>query len=500
MGYLQYLIILTISISLFYFGYLLFFRKERNFRQIRLYLLVSVIISLILPLNTYEIALSFYNDQGKIVERSEKVIQSPDNTKSGTVNIVNENIINNENIKSNTQLPWFDIAWSIYFFGALFFIARIISQLIIITKVYLNSKRIKTEDHVIIYNTKFNSSFSFFNCIFLHEDHIQDEDLEQIISHEKIHVSQYHSFDILLIDLLSAVMWFNPFIWMMRNTIQLVHEYLADEGALSTGIDKLRYQALLVNQVTEERLICLSSSFNHSLIKKRMIMMTKSKFNHRTKLKILTLIPITLVLFVGVACVNGQNKTDKVAAVAPTKMNVLYLGVDNPMAIAVTGVDANDLKVSIDNGLISGEKGKYIVKPKSKGLAMITVKANGEVIQQSQFRVKTVPDPVAKVAGKKSGEITKSKLLSVKGIVADMENFDFDLRFDVVSFVISSQVPNSNVVREEISHSGNYSDLQIDLIKSCTKYQKLMFEYIKIKGPDGVERELSPMVFTIIGE
>jgi N-acetylmuramoyl-L-alanine amidase len=112
-------------------------------------------------------------------------------------------------------------------------------------------------------------------------------------------------------------MWFNPLVWMMKKSVQLVHEYLADEGVLNTGTDKLRYQALLINQVAEERLICLSSSFNHSLIKKRMIMMTKSKFNKGSKLRILTLIPLAAMLFVGVAFVNGQevDKNSKVFTV-----------------------------------------------------------------------------------------------------------------------------------------------------------------------------------------
>jgi len=102
------------------------------------------------------------------------------------------------------------------------------------------------------------------------------------------------------------VMWFNPLIWMMKNSMQLVHEYLADEGALGTEIDRLRYQALLINQITEESLICLSSNFNHSLIKKRMKMMTKSKFYRKTKLKILTLIPISISLIFVMSCINGM--------------------------------------------------------------------------------------------------------------------------------------------------------------------------------------------------
>ncbi len=91
----------------------------------------------------------------------------------------------------------------------------------------------------------------------------------------------------------------------MKSSIQLVHEYLADEGALSTGIDKLKYQALLINQVTEERLICLSSNFNHSLIKKRMIMMTKSKNNYQNKKRILALLPLSVILFITTAFFNG---------------------------------------------------------------------------------------------------------------------------------------------------------------------------------------------------
>ena len=87
----------------------------------------------------------------------------------------------------------------------------------------------------------------------------------------------------------------------------LNHEYLADEGVLRTGIDRLQYQALLVNQVAEGNFICLSSGFHHSLIKKRLIMMTKNKPDRDPKLRILTLVPIALLLFIGVAYMNGQK-------------------------------------------------------------------------------------------------------------------------------------------------------------------------------------------------
>jgi hypothetical protein len=111
-------------------------------------------------------------------------------------------------------------------------------------------------------------------------------------------------------------MWFNPLIWMMKNSIQLVHEYLADEGALNTGIDKHRYQALLINQITEDKLISLSSSFNHSLIKKRMKMMLNKKLNRRSNLKIMALLPLAIFLFVMTAMIKAFIPEDLSAAPA----------------------------------------------------------------------------------------------------------------------------------------------------------------------------------------
>ena len=169
---------------------------------------------------------------------------------------------------------------------------------------------------MLLLNHRFRNTFSFFDWIFIGPEKIKKEDLEHIIIHERIHATQYHTLDLIVIELLTAVMWFNPLIWMMKNSIQLVHEYLADEGALNTGIDKHRYQALLINQITEDKLISLSSSFNHSLIKKRMKMMLNKKFNRRSNLKIMTLLPLAAFLFTVIALFNALVPGDLSAAPA----------------------------------------------------------------------------------------------------------------------------------------------------------------------------------------
>jgi gliding motility-associated protein GldM len=275
----------------------------------------------------------------------------------------------------------------------------------------------------------------------------------------------------------------------------MVHEYLADEGVLNTGTDKFRYQALLINQVAEESLICLSSGFNHSLIKKRIVMMTKSNPSQVSKLRILTLIPLAIVLFIAVACFNGKDKSNVVTAVEPVKMNVLYIGVDNPVKIAASGYDASDLTASVNNGNILGKNGEYIIRPKEQGTAIVTISSNGKEIQRTNFRVKGLPDPVVKVAGLKRGKIAKSKLLKENKIVAEMENIDFDLTFEIVEFTLSTAI--DGFVKEVKSNSCSITPEQKDLISNAKIGQHIYIQEIKCKGPDGIIREMGISPFTI---
>ncbi|MFO7657751.1 MAG: GldM family protein, partial [Bacteroidales bacterium] len=419
MNTMKYILISTISLSIFYLIYVLIFRKEGNFRQMRFFLLGSLVMALLIPLSNYSINLNFSikrdNDKTAGIESEE----NQENTLISDEYKMNELAQITSSGSKNFKINWLELLKGLYIFIALGLLARILVQIVIMVQQYFVSDKISSGNYIYVYNSRFKNTFSFFNLIFINSDNFADNDSKEIILHEKIHASQFHSFDIIAIELLSAVMWFNPVVWLMRKEIQLVHEYLADEGALSTGIDKLRYQALLINQITEERLICLSSSFNHSLIKKRMIMITKSNFNSKTKLKILALIPVAALIFLGVACVNEKNKTNTVTAVAPVKMNVLYIGVDNPVKIAASGYRSSKLEASIDNGTISGSNGEYIVRPEKPGKAMITVSIKGKTIQQSQFRVKTVPDPVAAIKTSNGyffgGEITKDELLAADG-------------------------------------------------------------------------------------
>ena len=180
--------------------------------------------------------------------------------------------------------------------------------------------------------------------------------------------------------------------------------------------------------------------------------------------------------------------------VSPTKMNVFYLGVDNPVEISVAGVPANQIQASASNGVIQRSGSSWVMKPTRQGNCVIYVSANfnGKVSQigTEDFRVKTVPDPYATVAGLRSGAIAKNVLVAQSGVVASMpEDFDFDLTFQVTEYKIVSIV--GGFVRDVSVKGNRFTQEARDFINSLNRGAPVYFEEIRAIGPDGSVRPLS---------
>jgi len=188
--------------------------------------------------------------------------------------------------------------------------------------------------------------------------------------------------------------------------------------------------------------------------------------------------------------------------VSPTKMNVFYAGLDNPVSVSVPGISASNLKVDISIGSITPTKDGYIVridKDKVGAKPVITVSAmidkNLKVIGTSPFRVKRVPDPIASVAGKIEGVISKAELMAQSGVLAKIPDFDFEMNFKVLSFVVST-IKASYVV-DEPTKGNQFSQRQIDIMRGLSPGNKLYIESIVAKGDDGVIRNLPSISFKI---
>ncbi len=200
--------------------------------------------------------------------------------------------------------------------------------------------------------------------------------------------------------------------------------------------------------------------------------------------------------------IEGEYEVVKPSAViSPTKMNVFYEGVDNPVAISAPGVSRSNLEVRMTN-VNKREKGSgYIVKPKA-GTAgkksVISVYANiggsKRLMGKQDFRIKRVPNPVATVAGLEGGKIRKNVLLAQSGVFAEMKDFDFELSYDVTRFTVS--VLKGGFIVDEPSKSGKFTQAQKELIKGMGRGSKLSIEGIRAKGPSGT-RDLGTITFIL---
>ncbi len=186
--------------------------------------------------------------------------------------------------------------------------------------------------------------------------------------------------------------------------------------------------------------------------------------------------------------------------VSATKMNVFYVGVDNPVSISAPGFSSDRVRATMTNGSLIKKGDSYIASPKvAFKNATVQVEAQFEdgwrPLRTVDFRVKPIPDPVAKVADLNGGQIKKNLLLAQTGVDAIMENFDFDLKFKITGFTVSTIVKGFTVDQE--SRSDVFTKEQIDMFQNLKRSQKVYIEDIRAMGPDGVTRNLPTISFRI---
>jgi len=193
-------------------------------------------------------------------------------------------------------------------------------------------------------------------------------------------------------------------------------------------------------------------------------------------------------------------------AVSPEKMNVFYIGVENPIAVTAAGISPSELQVSGSGGGISISPkgpGKYIVKVSQAGVTKISVAARTKDGVKPQgppleFRVKKIPDPVPSVAGKKSGmEIKKSEAQGIGGVLALLEGFDFQANFVVVSYEFGATIKGTYVTANGTGPSLT-SEMKGFLQKVSTG-SKIFFDGVKARGPDGTIRNIGTLSLKVKG-
>ena len=267
----DFLIKSTIPLLVLLTVYHLVLEKEKMHQFNRFYLLFGLVFSLVIPFITIEI----------IEEITRPIIQN---------SAIQINQVSTVFVEETNYLPI--VLWSIYGLVTTLFIIRFLSNLLkIISKInssksvaYKNSKLILLEEKALPH--------TFLNFIFINETDYNNRKIEtELFSHELTHVAQKHTFDVLFIELLKTIFWFNPIFIFYKKAIQLNHEFLADEKVIATYNNVSFYQNLLLSKANSIPTYYLTSNLNYSLTKKRLIMMTKTTSQTKAILKKIAIIP-----------------------------------------------------------------------------------------------------------------------------------------------------------------------------------------------------------------
>ena len=291
---LIYFLEVNIAIALFYLFYRLFFAGDTFWKTRRYYMLFSILLSFVYPFLSIE---NWLQKQ----EPVQKLIVNYATLPEFTVTAVRETSI----------FSLGNILMAIYGLVVLILLVRFIIQLVSILSIRLHGTVKMVQNTRIIALEKEVTPFSFFGSVFMNPDLHNERETKEILAHELTHVRQGHSFDVLVSELLSIVLWLNPATWLLKREIRQNLEFLADNKVLESGFDSQTYQYHLLQlsyQTPEHK---LGNKFNVSPLKKRIIMMNQKKSAKASLLKYSLIVPLALALVVSSNAQTVINKAKR---------------------------------------------------------------------------------------------------------------------------------------------------------------------------------------------
>jgi TonB family protein len=359
-----YLLKSAVWLTGFTLVFLMVLRNERYFRLNRIYLLLGIVASIVFPFYTWHYA---------VILPSVQVAYTTTSSVSAVAMAL-----------PPTPIP---IYWWFYLVGLVCLVIRLIWQTGMVVRKLRKTGYVKTGSVKLVRTAEYAASFSFFSFVFVNPS-TSDIETKEIVNHEREHILQKHWFDLLLVELLCMLQWFNPFIWIYARLIRQNHEYLADEMALQHTSNPAIYQATLLNQMLGAPVISLANSFSYSLNKKRFKMMKKKIDSPFRKLRILLVLPLVAMVFYAFAKPEYVSST--------------------------TAFPNNDVNINVDGSDVKGK----VVKADGKPLHGTSVIVSGTTIGtiadiDGNFKLNSVPKD-AKIA------------FSFVGFKTVMQKADFD--------------------------------------------------------------------------
>jgi TonB family protein len=361
-----------ISLAALSLIYITLFRRDTFFAVNRGFLLFSVLFSIILPLLHFRILDPRPNMLPEITVSQYRGLLE-------TVTIYSQNL--SGEIERSVSSATLIIV--VYFAGLAFFLGRFLLRIAQLIRLIQISEIQKNDGFYLVETSKPGSPFSFLNYVFINPVTQKHNDYQKLITHELEHIRQGHTFDILILEILSIFQWFNPFMWILKRAVKENHEYLADQGVLTKGINRGQYKLLLLQEYAGVP-ISLTNGFNTSMIKRRIWMMSKLRSSWLANTKLIAGILVVAALIVIFAC--EQKKSAEIKPVTPTSLTTSFE--NGNLKIEGTPKELAEVKK-----MFAEEDNFDIIENDSLGYILVAKRVIREVDKNSEifYTVETMP-------------------------------------------------------------------------------------------------------------
>ena len=298
-----YILKSSVCLALFYLFYRLLLSRETFHRFNRIAILSILFISLLIPF--CEVTIEQQTEVQQTVLSLEQILL--------LANTLGEA---NTSAQDHATAVWIQVVLITYIVGVLFFICRSLYSLARLCLMLRKGERKKLDNGkiLVVHQQSSLSPFSWMKYVVISAKDLEENGRE-ILIHELAHIRNKHSIDLLLADICIFFQWFNPAAWLLKQELQNIHEYEADETVIQEGIDAKQYQLLLIKKAVGTRLYSMANSFNHSKLKKRITMMLKEKSSPWARLKYLYVLPLAAVAITAFARPEITKELEEISAV-----------------------------------------------------------------------------------------------------------------------------------------------------------------------------------------
>lgn len=351
------LIKINVALVLFCAGYFLVLRKLTFYTLNRVYLVGAIVLSSIYP----------FVDLTAFAQRNQQLVEPMQNI------VIYWQAPVQQIVEQATYWNWLEV---IFWTGAAVFAGRLTLQMLSLYKIYRRSTRTEINGHKVRVVSGDIGPFSFWQSIYINPENLSAADINNILEHEQVHVKEWHTLDILLSELSIVFYWFNPGVWMMKRAVRENIEFITDRKILQKGTDSKAYQYSLLNVTFNQPAPAITSNFNFSTLKKRIIMMNAKRSSNLNLTRYALVVPVVIVSLLTLTLAKAEA----------LKINKVF------KQIAVTVEDIAPISLSADTTPVKNKQSKP-EKPKTakeeKTVGTTTQKIvsdKQEVISKAVFR------------------------------------------------------------------------------------------------------------------